>query len=76
MAAYGYIRVSFADQNENRQYDAMKELKIPDEQIFIDKQSGKNFNRTAWKALIEMLAQGDLLYVKSIDRLGRNYEDI
>jgi len=76
VATYGYVRVSAADQNENRQYDAMKELKIPDEQIFVDKQSGKDFNRTAWKALLEVLGSGDLLYVKSIDRLGRNYDEI
>jgi DNA invertase Pin-like site-specific DNA recombinase len=76
MAIYGYVRVSSVDQNENRQYDAMKELKVEDARIFIDKQSGKDFNRTEWKALVEKLSEGDLLYIKSIDRLGRNYEDI
>ena len=76
MAIYGYIRVSSADQNENRQYDAMKELKIQDNQMYVDKQSGKDFNRTAWRMLMEQLTEGDLLYIKSIDRLGRNYEDI
>jgi DNA invertase Pin-like site-specific DNA recombinase len=73
---YGYIRVSSSDQNENRQLDAMSELNIPKSQIFVDKQSGKDFKRPAWKALVNRLRQGDLLYVKSIDRLGRNYEDI
>ena len=76
MAIYGYVRVSSADQNENRQYDAMKELKVHDTRIFVDKQSGKDFNRIAWNNLMEQLAEGDLLYVQSIDRMGRNYEDI
>jgi len=76
MADYGYVRVSSIDQNENRQYDAMKELQIQDSRIFTDKQSGKDFNRTEWKALVKKLRQGDLLYIKSIDRLGRNYDDI
>lgn len=73
---YAYIRVSSIDQNESRQYDAMMELQIPATHIYIDKQSGKDFNRTAWKDLVSKLKQGDLLYIKSIDRLGRNYEDI
>jgi len=73
---FGYIRVSSADQNENRQYDAMKELKIPEAQIYIDKQSGKDFNRDAWTSLTSKLSSGDLLYVESIDRLGRSYDDI
>ena len=76
MANYGYVRVSSADQNENRQFDAMKRLKVKDARIFVDKQSGKDFNRAAWNALMERLAPGDLLYVQSIDRMGRNYEDI
>lgn len=76
MRTYGYIRVSSIDQNENRQYDAMKELGIPDKQIFTDKQSGKDFNRAAWARLTRRLKKGDLVYVKSIDRLGRNYEEI
>jgi DNA invertase Pin-like site-specific DNA recombinase len=76
MAVYGYVRVSSADQNENRQYDAMKELNVQDSRIFVDKQSGKDFNRVAWGMLTGRLTKGDLLYVKSIDRLGRNYEDI
>ena len=76
MKIYGYIRVSSIDQNEDRQTLAMQELKIPDEQIFTDKQSGKDFERPKYKALVKKLKSGDLLYVKSIDRLGRNYEEI
>jgi len=73
---YGYIRVSTADQNEDRQLDAMRAFGIPDSQIFIDKLSGKDFNRPAYQALVKKLKSGDLLYIQSIDRLGRNYEDI
>jgi len=73
---YGYIRVSTADQNEDRQLDAMKAQGIPDSNIFTDKLSGKDFNRPAYQALMKKLKLGDLLYVQSIDRLGRNYEDI
>ena len=73
---YGYIRVSSADQNEDRQFAAMNELKIPLNNIFADKQSGKDFERTGYKALVKELKQGDLLYILSIDRLGRNYEEI
>lgn len=76
MEIYGYIRVSSKDQHEDRQTHAMKELKIPPHNIFTDKQSGKNFDRPAYKRLIQKLKAGDLLHVKSIDRLGRNYEDI
>jgi DNA invertase Pin-like site-specific DNA recombinase len=76
MATYGYVRVSSADQNEDRQLAAMKELRIPRERIFADKQSGKDFDRPAYKALLKRLKQGDLLCVKSIDRLGRNYDEI
>ena len=68
--------MSTADQNEDRQLDAMAELKIPQSQIFIDKQSGKDFKRPAWTALVKKLRYGDLVFIKSIDRLGRNYEDI
>ena len=77
MATYGYIRVSAADQNENRQLDAMQglnDLNIPDTHIYIDKQSGKDFERPRYKSLVKRLCQGDLLYIKSIDRLGRNYD--
>ena len=73
---YGYIRVSSTDQNEDRQLDAMHELSIPQSQIFMDKLSGKDFNRKAYKLLAKELRRGDLLYIKSIDRLGRNYEEI
>ena len=76
MNIYGYIRVSSADQNEDRQLFAMRELGIPAERIFMDKQSGKDFNRPAYLKLVEKLKPGDLLYIKSIDRLGRNYEEI
>jgi len=76
MKVYGYIRVSSADQNEDRQLDALEALKIPREQVFMDKQSGKDFNRPAYKALTKKLKAGDLLYVIDIERLGRNYEEI
>ena len=76
MKTYGYIRVSAADQNEDRQLIAMKGLEIPQSQIFIDKQSGKDFQRPAYQRLMKKLHGGDLLYVLSIDRLGRNYEEI
>ena len=74
--AYGYIRVSSADQNEDRQLLAMREAKVPEDRIFLDKQSGKDFNRTNYKRLVKKLKPGDLLCIKSIDRLGRNYEEI
>ena len=73
---YGYVRVSSKEQNEDRQIIAMGELQIPEDRIFTDKQSGKNFNREKYLDLLEKLKAGDLLYVPSIDRLGRNYEDI
>lgn len=73
---YGYVRVSSRDQNEDRQLIAMKELSIPDKNIFMDKQSGKDFNRPQYKRLLRRLKRDDLLYIKSIDRLGRNYEEI
>ncbi|MCL1911652.1 MAG: recombinase family protein [Leptospirales bacterium] len=76
MAIYGYVRISSADQNEDRQTIAMSGLGIPPEQIFMDKQSGKDFERPAYKALAQKLMPDDLLYIKSIDRLGRNYDEI
>ena len=76
MPIYGYVRVSSTDQNEDRQMLAMSELKIPVEQIYVDKMSGKDFQRPAYKSLVRRLRPGDLVYVKSIDRLGRNYEEI
>lgn len=73
---YGYIRVSTKDQNEARQCIALKEFSVPEENIFMDKLSGKDFNRPQYRKLMRKLHQGDLLVVKSIDRLGRNYEEI
>lgn len=73
---YGYVRVSSIDQNEDRQMIAMSELKIPQKNIYVDKQSGKDFERPQYKKLVKKLRAGDLLYILSIDRLGRNYEDI
>lgn len=73
---YGYVRVSSRDQNEARQMDAMAEFGVPSENVFMDKQSGKDFNRPHYQALLSGLQPGDILVVKSIDRLGRNYEEI
>ena len=76
METYGYVRVSSADQNEDRQMMAIAQLQIPKGGIFIDKQSGKDFERPAYKELVKKLRPGDLLYIKSIDRLGRNYDEV
>lgn len=76
MRVYGYVRVSTVDQNEERQMVEMRRLGIPEKQIYIDKQSGKNFNRPRYNTLLSKLKKGDLLYILSIDRLGRNYKDI
>ena len=76
MEIYGYVRVSSTDQNEDRQMLALKKQNIADKNIYIDKLSGKDFNRPAYKKLIKKLKSGDLLYILSIDRLGRNYEEI
>lgn len=73
---YGYIRVSSTDQNEDRQMIALKQKKVPETHIFMDKQSGKDFNRPQYKKLTKKLCRGDLIYILSIDRLGRNYEEI
>ena len=73
---YGYVRVSTRDQNEDRQLIAMNELSIPKKNIFMDKQSGKDFERPQYKRLVKKLKPDDLLYIKSIDRLGRNYTEI
>ena len=73
---YGYIRVSSRDQNTDRQQIAMREYGVADENVFIDKQSGKDFDRPAYRRLVRKLKQEDTLIVKSIDRLGRNYEEI
>lgn len=76
MEIYGYVRVSSADQNEDRQMLALGKQSIAEKNIYIDKLSGKDFNRPAYKKLIKKLKSGDLLYILSIDRLGRNYEEI
>lgn len=76
MNVYGYVRVSTRDQNEDRQLIAMEGLAIPEKNIYIDKQSGKDFERLQYKKLVRRLKKDDLLYIKSIDRLGRNYEEI
>ena len=76
MNTYGYVRVSSIDQNEDRQMIAMSELNISKKNIYIDKQSGKDFERPQYKKLVKKVKEGDLLYILSIDRLGRNYEDI
>ena len=73
---YGYVRVSSADQNEERQMVEMRRAGVPDDNIYIDKISGKNFDRPNYKMLVESVREGDLLYILSIDRLGRNYEEI
>ena len=73
---YGYIRVSSTDQNEDRQLIAMQSKNIPQSHLYMDKQSGKDFQRPAYKRLVRKLKAGDLLYILSIDRLGRNYEEI
>ena len=73
---YGYIRVSSLDQNEDRQRIAMGGRAVPEKNLFIDKQSGKDFNRPQYRRMVKKLKPGDLLCIQSIDRLGRNYEQI
>ncbi len=73
---YGYIRVSTKEQNEDRQLIALREMAVPEENLFVDKQSGKDFERPQYKRLLRKLKRDDLLYIKSIDRLGRNYTEI
>lgn len=73
---YGYCRVSSKEQNEERQMVAMKRAGVPEQNIFVDKQSGKSFDRPDYLRMKEVLEEGDLLYILSIDRLGRNYEEI
>ena len=73
---YGYVRVSSADQNEERQRIAMAQEGLKEKDIFMDKQSGKDFERPAYLKLLKKLKEGDLLLIESIDRLGRNYEEI
>ena len=73
---YGYVRVSTREQNEERQLIALHQFHIPKENIFVDKQSGKDFNRPAYMLLMEHIKENDLIIIKSIDRLGRDYEEI
>ena len=76
MNIYGYVRVSSTDQNERRQMDALTSKDVNIKNIYTDKQSGKDFHRPQYNKMIEKLKEGDLLYILSIDRLGRNYEEI
>ena len=76
MTVYGYARVSTREQNEDRQLIALHEVGVGDKFIYLDKQSGKDFNRPQYKRLLRKLKRDDLLYIKSIDRLGRNYDEI
>ena len=73
---YGYIRVSSTDQNEDRQLIALHEVGVTDKNIYMDKLSGKDFNRPQYKKLVKKMRSGDLLFILSVDRLGRNYEEI
>ena len=73
---YGYVRVSSKDQNEDRQMIAMEEMGVPKDNIYMDKLSGKDFNRPEYKKLIRKIKENDIIFIKSIDRLGRNYEEI
>ena len=73
---FGYVRVSSTDQNEDRQMIALREKEIPKKNIYMDKQSGKNFDRLGYKRMLRRMRSGDLLYIQSIDRLGRNYKEI
>lgn len=76
MQKYGYVRVSTREQNEARQLDALAPYEIPQKNLFVEKKSGKDFDRPVYKRLMKRLRPGDLLIVKSIDRLGRNYDEI
>ena len=76
MEKYGYIRVSTKDQNEERQIASLVDFGVKTKNLYIDKESGKNFNRTQYKKLLKKAKEGDLIVVKSIDRFGRNYADI
>ena len=73
---YGYIRVSSFDQNEDRQMIAMQKARIPRKNIYLDKQSGKDFDRPMYKKMVRRLKYEDVVYIKSIDRLGRNYNEV
>ena len=76
MNIYGYIRVSSRDQNEDRQLLSLKQIGVLEKNIYLDKQSGRDFNRPQYRKMVRKLKKDDLLYIKSIDRLGRNYEEI
>lgn len=73
---YGYVRVSTVDQNEDRQLDAMHRIGIDDQHIFMEKRSGKDFDRPEYQRIVKRMQEGDILYIMSIDRLGRNYDEI
>lgn len=73
---YGYIRVSSKDQNQDRQQIAMDQVQAPRQNLYIDRQSGKDFQRPMYRRLMKKIKEGDLIYIKSIDRLGRNYKEI
>ena len=75
MSIYGYVRVSSKEQNEDRQMIAMRNVEVPEKCIYMDKQSGKDFERPMYKKMVRKLKKNDLVYIKSIDRLGRNYQD-
>ena len=76
MSTYGYVRVSSQDQNEDRQMIAMREFGVQNRMIYLDKQSGKDFNRPRYQEMVSKFRAGDLLCIKSIDRLGRNYKEV
>ena len=76
MNVYGYVRVSSRDQNEDRQLIALKKLGVPESGIYMDKESGRDFDRPMYREMVQKLERGDLVYIKSIDRLGRNYKEI
>ena len=76
MKIYGYARVSSADQNAARQLDALEKLGIARARIFVDHKSGRDFDRPAWQRLVAKVRRGDLIVVTSLDRLGRNYEEV
>ena len=76
MERYGYVRVSTKDQNPERQIIALRERNVPEQNIFLDRMSGQNFARPAYLKLLENLQKGDIIIIKSIDRLGRNYSEI
>ena len=76
MAEYGYVRISTQQQNEERQMIAMAKLGIPETKIYMDKLSGKDFDRPRYQALLQRLESGDTLYLCSLDRLGRSFDEV